>query len=66
MISREKIFRYVKKKYDVEPDYPLPVAYNYIAHEDKAAKEIPAGSIHLRPAKRRVCHLRRHSLKIWA
>ena len=36
MISREKIFRYVKKKYDVEPDYPLPVAPSFpvLRHAD--------------------------------
>ena len=27
MISRERIFLYVKKKYSVDPDYPLPMEY---------------------------------------
>lgn len=36
MISRERIFRYVKKKYGVEPDYPLPTAPSFpvLRHTD--------------------------------
>ncbi len=36
MISRERIFRYVKKKYGVEPDYPLPRApfFPVLRHAD--------------------------------
>ena len=36
MISRERIFRYVKKKYGVEPDYPLPIAPTFpvLRHPD--------------------------------
>ena len=36
MISREKIFRYAKKKYGVEPDYPLPIAPSFpvLRHAD--------------------------------
>ncbi len=36
MISREKIFRYAKKKYGVEPDYPLPIAQSFpvLRHTD--------------------------------
>ena len=36
MIFREKIFRYAKKKYGVEPDYPLPIAPSFpvLRHAD--------------------------------
>ena len=36
MISREKIFQYAKKKYGVEPDYPLPIAPSFpvLRHAD--------------------------------
>ncbi len=36
MITRERIFRYVKKKYDIEPDYPLPTAPSFpvLRHTD--------------------------------
>ena len=33
---REKVFQYVKRKYSVEPDYPLPTAPTFpvMRHED--------------------------------
>jgi len=33
---REEIFKYVKKKYGIEPDYPLPTAQGFpvLRHED--------------------------------
>lgn len=36
MTLREEIFRYVKKKYRVAPDYPLPTARNFpvLRHRD--------------------------------
>lgn len=36
MIMREEIFKYVKKKYGTEPDYPLPTAQDFpvLRHED--------------------------------
>ena len=36
MIMREEIFKYVKKKYGTEPDYPLPTAQGFpvLRHED--------------------------------